>query len=160
MSDGKLNGVAALGPPSFEELRDYAMAYVDLTSGYIGRPIDGDDTGGHGGGTWVTLRPAWVFFGGYNMQGDPRTGQMNVGRQLAVLPIEMWCDVHEKRTRYLSLERLSAMSEGDFHALGKQLVGMLAQASQLRENLRAQRSGLVMAMPGVKLPPPPGPGPR
>jgi hypothetical protein len=133
--------IALKGPP-LDELEDYAIAYVDLSQGYVGRLVSYDHMR-----RVADLDDAWVLVGGYQL------GQQGAGRMRACLPIEMLTDLKRIQVGYSTLLVLDELSDADFREIATGLKKSIAIAEELRASVRTQRSGLVLAPAGTKLPP-------
>lgn len=122
-----------------DELRDWTIALVDHAQGYVGKRIG--DIGGR-----VTLDPAYTLVGGYQLSGQ------GAARMRGLLPIEMLADITRITVSYSVVHHLDELSDADFADVAEQILKGVAIAEELRKAIRAQRSGVVLAPAGAKLP--------
>jgi hypothetical protein len=122
--------------------RNWAIALLDVAQGFAGEVVE-ESPG------VVTFEPAYAFLGPYQV------GPQGVGRIRVLVPVEMQVGIMRLEIRYSALIRFANLAAADYTELAGQFEKLVEAAESLRSNTRTQRSGLVLAPAGAKLPPMP-----
>lgn len=129
--------------------QNYVIAYIDLAQGYVGRAPHGDEGGR------LLLEDAWLMLGQYGIQMDQEGNLAGIQRPFAFLPIEMSDGINTIRVFPSSVIWFSDLRDDDLRTLGNAVLRGIAMAKEVRRKMRAQRSGITIAPPNLKLPPMP-----
>lgn len=125
------------------DLRQWVIAYAGSAGqGYVGRSVDGPRGGGE-----IDLETPYVLASGYVV-----TPQGQLARPMMLFPLELLVSSVPLRVHYDALLRLRDLDDADFKALETPLRAGIEQAEAMRASIRSQRSGVVLAPAGTKLP--------
>lgn len=129
------------------DLRQWVIAYAGSAGqGYVGRI--GEDKTHSAYLNSVMLETPYILASGYVV-----TPQGQLARPMMLFPLELLVSPVPMRVHYDALLRLRDLDDADFKALEVPLRAGIEQAEGMRAAIRSQRSGVVLAPAGVKLPP-------
>lgn len=130
----------------------WVIAYAGAAGqGYVGQLANGARIGASSVDVvngWVDLETPYVLASGYVI-----TPQGQVARPMMLFPVEMLVGSLTLRVHYNALLRLRDLDGADFTALSRSLEPAIEQAEALRSAVQSQRSGILLAPAGAKLPP-------
>jgi hypothetical protein len=135
------------------DLRAWVIAYAGAAGqGYVGKPVIGFGRLAGADGV-LDLETPYVLSSGYVV-----TPQRQLVRPLMLFPLELLVTAPPLRVHYSALLRLAELDADDFNAVAEPLLVSIEQAEGMRASVRSQRSGVVLAPAGAKLPPMPARG--
>lgn len=126
------------------DLRQWVIAYAGSAGqGYVGRPVPATDDLRS-----IKLDMPYVLASGYVV-----TPQGQLARPHMLFPLELLVSPPTLIVNYDAIIYLAHLDDADFKAIESPLRAGIEQAEAMRAAIRSQRSGVVLAPAGVKLPP-------